>query len=235
MKCLQLLETIPAGIEVWLLEFDTDATQRSDDWSLLSVNEKIRAQRFRQQQDRVRFIMTRAALRRLLAERVMTPPDILRIATDCFGKPHLQTHSGIQFNISHADGFALIALSTQGEIGIDIEKRHRDVTGLDVHVLSPMERVRGIWSSRNLIELWVVKEAVLKALGFGIAEYLQAITVLPNGDGSYCIAHDHTEWSTVSAWSIDAPMHYAAALAVINQAELQPQADSCHSGYLQSA
>lgn len=237
MECLQLqlLKTIPVGIEVWLLEFDFVAMQLSDDWSLLSPNEKIRAQRFRQRQDRVRFVATRAALRRLLAERVMAPPDALRIEVDRFGKPRLQTHAGIQFNISHAGGFALIALSTRGEIGIDIEQCHRDVTGLDVHVLSPVERTWGFWSGSNFIELWVVKEAILKALGLGITEYLQAITVLPNGDGSYSIAHDRPEWANISAWSIDAPMHHAAALALTHQYGSQPQPESPRSDYLQSA
>ncbi|MBA3754872.1 MAG: 4'-phosphopantetheinyl transferase superfamily protein [Nitrosomonas sp.] len=235
MECLQLLKTIPAGIEVWLLELNSVAMQLSDDWALLSANERVRAQRFRQRQDRARFVATRAALRRLLAERVMTPPDALRIETDCFGKPRLQMHAGIHFNISHAGGFALIALSTFGEIGIDIEQRHRDVTGLDVHVLSAVERTWGFWSGNHFIELWAVKEAILKALGLGIAEYLQAITVLPNGDGSYSITHDRPEWANISAWSIDAPMHYAAALALTHQYGLQAQSETSRSDDLQSA
>lgn len=214
MKRMQLPEALPADIEVWLLEFDFDSLQVADDWELLSADEQECAQRFHQPQDRVRAVVTRAALRRLLAERVMSSPHLLRIEADNFGKPRLQTHSGIEFSVSHAGSFALIALSTQGKVGVDIEQRHRDVANLDAQVLSSVERAWGIWSSRNFIELWVVKESVLKAVGFGIAEYLQAITVLPNQDRSYCIAHDLTEWATIQAWSIDAPSHYAAALAL---------------------
>jgi 4'-phosphopantetheinyl transferase len=214
MECLQRLKKIPIGIEVWLLKLESNSALLSDDWSLLSADEKARAQRFHQYQDRMRFIMSRAALRRLLAERVMTPPALLCIESDHFGKPRLQKHSEVKFNISHAGEFALIALSTRGEIGIDIEQRHRDVKDLGTYVLSTVERTWGFWSGENFIELWVVKEAVVKALGFGIAENLKDITVLPNGDGSYCIAHDHAEWANVNAWSIDAPMNYAAALAL---------------------
>ncbi|SDY22657.1 4'-phosphopantetheinyl transferase superfamily protein [Nitrosomonas sp. Nm58] len=217
MKRVPLPETIPAGIEVWLLEFDFDSIRLADDWAMLSADEQVRAQRFHRQQDRVRAIATRAALRRLLAERVMLPPNELHFVTGAFGKPHLQAHAGIEFNVSHAGSFALIALSTQGEIGIDIEQRQRDVTHLDAHVLSSVEHAEGIWSSQNFIELWVVKESVLKALGWGIAEYLQAITVRPNHDGGYCIIHDQGEWAGVDAWSIGVPLYYAAALALTHQ------------------
>ncbi|SFE79949.1 4'-phosphopantetheinyl transferase superfamily protein [Nitrosomonas sp. Nm166] len=226
MGYLQLLKTVPDGIQVWLLEFNPGSTQLSHDWSLLSADEQVRAQRFLQQQDRVRFIATRAALRRLLAERVMASPDTLKIEADQFGKPRLPAHPDIKFNISHAGSFALIALSTLGEIGVDIEQCHRDVTGLDRHVLSPTERAWKLWPVKHFIELWVVKEAVLKALGFGIADHLRAITVLPNGDGSYCIAHDLAEWSSVSAWSIDAPAHYKAALALIKQSAMRSQSNA---------
>ena len=235
MECLQLLEAKPAGIEIWLLEINPDSTQLSDGWSLLSIDEQARAQRFHQQQDRVRFIATRAALRRLLAERVVAPPDALKIEADQFGKPYLPAHPDIKFNISHAGGFALIALSTLGEIGVDIEQCHRDVAGLEAHVLSPTERAWGLWPVNHFIELWVVKEAVLKALGFGIADHLRDITVLPNGDRSYCIVHDRAEWASVDAWSIDAPAHYRAALALIKPSGMRSQSNAPTCSYLQSA
>ncbi|MCO6429097.1 MAG: 4'-phosphopantetheinyl transferase superfamily protein [Nitrosomonas communis] len=222
MKRMQLPRTLPAGIEVWLLEFDFNSTELASDWALLSAEEKARARHFHQSEDRVRAVATRAALRRLLAERVQSSPEALRIEVNGFGKPCLPTHAGIAFNVTHAGRFALIALSTQGEVGIDIEQRYRDVAHLDAHVLSTIEQASGIWSSSNFIELWVVKESVLKALGFGIAEYLQAITVLPNNDGSYSIIHDQTEWAKVDAWSIEAPDHYAAALALTRHSGSRP-------------
>lgn len=221
MQRLHLPRTVPAGIEVWLLKFDFNSTQLVDDWPLLSNDEQIRVQRFRQHEDRVRSIVTRAALRRLLAECVMSSPHEIPIESDKFGKPRLPAYYGVEFNVSHAGDFALIALSTRGEIGVDIEYRFRDVGDLCIHVLSPAERARRIWSNKNFIDLWVVKESVLKALGFGIAEYLQAITVLPDDDGSYHVMHDRTEWAEVKAWPIDVPIHYTAALALTKHRELE--------------
>ena len=221
MQRLHLPKTVPAGIEVWLLKFDFHSTQLINDWPLLSMDEQIRTQRFRQHEDQVRSIVTRAALRRLLAERVMSSPHDIQIELDKFGKPRLPASYGVEFNVSHAGDFALIALSTRGEIGVDIEYRHRDVSNLCIHVLSSVERARRVWSNKNFIDLWVVKESVLKALGFGIAEYLQAITVLPDHGGSYHVMHDQTEWAEVKAWSIDAPIHYVAALALTKHRKLE--------------
>jgi 4'-phosphopantetheinyl transferase len=234
---LQQLRTIPSGIEVWLLEFDFSARRLAADWSLLSAGEKSRAQHFYQACDCMRFVAARAALRRLLAQRVMESPDTLRIAANEYGKPFLQGHSGMSFNISHAGGFALIALSSRGEIGVDIEYCRRDVSGLHAYVLSPLERALKLWPDKDFIELWVAKEAVLKALGFGIAEYLQAITVLPRADGSYGIAHDQPAWADISAWPVTVPRYYTAALALINQAgaELEPCRKFSHAAGRQSA
>lgn len=221
MQRLHLPKSVPAGIEVWLLKFDFDSTQFIDDWPLLSVNEQLRAQRFHQHKDRVRSIAARAALRRLLAERVMSSPNDIQIELDKFGKPFLPACFGIEFNISHAGDYALIALSTLGKIGVDIEYRHRNISDLCIHVLTPVERTQRVWSNKNFIELWVAKESVLKALGFGITEYLQAITVLPGHDESYYVTHDQTEWAEIEAWSIAAPIHYVAALALTKRHELE--------------
>jgi 4'-phosphopantetheinyl transferase len=60
----------------------------------------------------------------------------------------------------------------------------------------------------------VAKESVLKALGLGISEHLQAVSVLAGAGEGYEIAHDHPEWADIKAWPIGAPDGYAAALAM---------------------
>lgn len=230
MKRVLLPEVLSVGIEVWLIEFDFDSPRIDSDWVLLNADEQARAHRFHQFQDRVRFVATRAALRRLLAIRVMSSPKALRIEADSLGKPRLHAYSNIEFNVSHSGDFALIALSTIGEVGVDIEQCYRDVTSLEELVFSSKERALGYWSRSNFIDLWVTKESVLKALGLGIPEYLQAITVLPNYDGSYCIVHDQPGLTEVRAWSVDTPADYSAALALTNQYGLS-QLATTHSRF----
>lgn len=183
--------------------------------SLLSEEERGRASRFHRHGDRVRLAATRAALRRMLASRVMLPPDKLRFTENSHGKPRLQDDMGIEFNVSHAGRFALIALSTGGQVGVDIEYRDRriDADSLGPYVFSALERKSGLNTTDDFIERWVAKESVLKALGLGISEHLQAISVLPGDAGNYRIAHDHPEWTGIRVWTIEAPDCYAAALA----------------------
>jgi len=61
-----LPETIPPGVEVWLLKLDLQLPVPDSDLSLLSEDERIRALGYRRQEDQVRSAVTRAALRRVL-------------------------------------------------------------------------------------------------------------------------------------------------------------------------
>lgn len=216
MQRLPLPETVPSTIEVWQLKLNFLMPISDSDVSLLSEDERTRALRFRRHEDQVRSIATRAALRRILASRVMLPPDKLLFAVNRHGKPSLREDSGIEFNVSHAGHFALIALSTSDQVGVDIEYRNRriDSKNLAEYVFSPLERRSGLKTADDFIDHWVAKESVLKALGLGISEHLQAISVLPGDGESYRVAYDRPEWAGIRAWTIEAPDCYAAALAV---------------------
>ncbi|MBA2660487.1 MAG: 4'-phosphopantetheinyl transferase superfamily protein [Nitrosospira sp.] len=216
MLLLPLPEAVPPGIEVWLLELNLRMPVLDSDISLLSEGELTHALRFHRHEDRVRSISTRAALRRMLASRVKLPAEMLRFVTNCHGKPRLQHEVCIDFNVSHAGCFALIALSTGGQVGVDIECRDRtiDAKSLGAYVFSHLERGIGLKTDEDFIERWVAKESVLKALGVGISEHLQAISILTDDGETFRVEHDRPEWSRIRVWSIEAPNCYAAALAV---------------------
>ena len=220
MRCLALPESVPCGVEAWLLELDLWKPVSDSDLALLSEDEHIRVLRFRQHQDRVRSVVTRAALRRLLAGRLMIPPDELRFVVNPYGKPRLYDYLGMEFNVSHSGCFALIALSTSGQVGVDIEYGHRaiDAKSLSTYVFSTLERQSALQTAEDFIERWVAKESVLKAVGLGISEHLQAVSVLPSDsegyEEGYEIRHDHPEWGGIQAWSLSVPDGYAAALAL---------------------
>lgn len=218
MQRLRLPDSTPSGIEVWRLELHFGVSAGQADWSLLSEEERARALRYRHSEDRVRSIATRAALRRLLAARLGQMPGSLRFLANGYGKPYLQAGAGIEFNVSHAGRFALIALSRNGSVGVDIEccEPRLDVDNVIGYVFSPLERRQCTKSSDQFFRHWVAKEAVLKALGLGIGEHLQAISVLPGEGERYDVRHDHAAWPSLHAWSLDAPVGYAAALAWVD-------------------
>src|SRR5688500_8796478 len=117
MQRLPLPETIPPGVEVWRLRLNLQMPIQAQDLSLLSREEHLRALRFRRHEDRVRAVATRAALRRLLAMRMRRSPESLCFAVNPHGKPRLDGETGLEFNVSHAGCYALIALSSLWPIG----------------------------------------------------------------------------------------------------------------------
>ncbi|WON74762.1 4'-phosphopantetheinyl transferase family protein [Nitrosospira sp. Is2] len=215
MRRLPLPESVPPGIEVWLLPLDLNMPLSKRDLALLNRDERSHALRFRRHEDRVRSVMARAALRQILSSRTGVLPDKLRFFVNDYGKPSVVGNWGLEFNISHSGCFALIALSTSGQVGVDIECRDRDldIEELSMHVFSPLERRSGLQTTEAFFDRWVAKESVLKALGLGISQHLQVLSILPRDNAGYEIVHDQPEWADVSAWPIKAPDNYAAALA----------------------
>ncbi len=213
---LSLPKTVPAGVEVWLLKLNLQASISSADFLLLSESERACALRFHTHADQVRSTATRAALRRILATKVALSPHELHFVANQYGKPYLHGAAGIDFNVSHAGQFALIAISTHGQVGVDIEdcNRQLDVSALADYVFTALERQSELVTTEDFIKRWVAKESALKAVGVGISEHLQTVSVLPGKHGSYRIICDYPNWPGLKVWPIEAPDCYVAALAL---------------------
>ena len=222
MQPRRLPDSLPPGIDVFQLALDLAAPLSDADWGLLSEEEGVRALRFHRHDDKVRFVATRVALRRLLGARLRCRPQTLRFVTNPYGKPRLEaacsSNPPVFFNVSHAGSFALIALYERAPVGVDIERRDPrcDVIGLSAQALSVFERRLSDDRHIDFFECWTAKEAVLKALGLGVAEHLQQLSVLklgPAEGASYDIRHEGMDWPRVSALRLDSPPGYAATLA----------------------
>lgn len=217
MQLLALPETVPAGIEVWLLTLNLQAPLYDADLSILSDSERNHAASLRFHEDRVRSVTARAALRRLLAPRVSAAPETLVFTANEYGKLCLKKHAHIEFNVSHAGGFALIALSVRQRVGVDIEHTDRpiDVHSLLRHVLSPLEHQSVPMTQQTFMQHWVAKESALKALGYGITEHLQAVSIIAGDSKDYQIICDYPSWPKLKGWRLDLPTDgYLAALTV---------------------
>lgn len=221
MKRLRLAETLPAGLRVWQLPLDLEAPVADEDYRLLSQAEWQRACRLRHHADVVRAVTTRAALRRLLSAQTGIAPEKLVFSENAYGKPLLKSAHGLAFNVSHSGGYSLLALAACGQVGVDIERcrPEAELASLSGLVLSPSER-RYHDSGRlalPFMERWVVKEAVLKALGVGIADHLQALSVAPSLElpDTYSLEHSLPISPPLQAWPLPAPSGYAAALGYV--------------------
>jgi 4'-phosphopantetheinyl transferase len=177
-----------AGVKVWLAGPFQEVPENL--WDVLSGTEKDRADRFIHPADRVLFVATRGILRCLLSDATGIAAEQIQFAEGLAGKPYLSGRRGPHFNVSHSGSFALIGLSENRPVGVDIERMH--FTGDELNVAqshfsaAEYRALLGLEQEsmlRSFYKIWTCKEAVLKACGAGISEHLKGVTVVLNKDG----------------------------------------------------
>ncbi|SEB09002.1 4'-phosphopantetheinyl transferase family protein [Pedobacter hartonius] len=175
----------PDPINIWSISVENQLRHITRLEGVLTPEEKAQAARYHQKKDMLQFIVTRAALRFLLAEVISCRPEEVNIITAAgHHKPQLSGKTGIYFNISHSNQRAVIAIGT-GEIGIDLEYVQPDFEYLSVaeFAFSAMESdslLRHENPLKEFFRLWTRKEAFLKGLGTGLINDLKLINCLDN-------------------------------------------------------
>lgn len=164
------------------------------DWSpwrrrataLLDAAERARVERMRRPADREMLTIAYAAHRLLLASCLGRAPEAVPLTRDARGCPRVPG-TAWHTSLSHADGAVAIAASRMGPVGIDLEARARAglVPELAERICSPAElRHYAAMGPEALLALWVRKEAVLKACGWGLGVEMSGIEV---PDGASCV------------------------------------------------
>ncbi len=171
-------------IKVILVDLQLTDEEYVNYWQFLSADEKLRAQKFSYVKHRNYFIAARGKLRQLLAQQLDADPVAIEFTYNEAGKPQLVDNS-LQFNVSHTDHKAVIALTRQSSVGIDIEYRLRDLDldGVASHLFTDAEQhyMQSAAQKRNtFFAIWTRKEALLKALGEGIFSPAKELCVLPD-------------------------------------------------------
>jgi 4'-phosphopantetheinyl transferase len=145
--------------EVWTVALDEPFE------ALLSAEEQARAARFRFERDRFRWSHAHSALRAVLSRCVNTPPLELTFDLGPHGKP--STH-GVEFNLSHAGGWAMIAVSASAPVGVDIEAIRENVDM--AKLLRRIGETQLSGSREELFRVWARREARTKAVGGPLME-----------------------------------------------------------------
>ncbi len=163
----------------------------------LSEDEAARANRFRFERDRVRWSRARSALRLVLSRYAGEDPDALFFAYGKQGKPSLGAATGIEFNLSHSGDWAMIAVTREIPVGVDIERIRPEVEiGL---LLQRLEETDLPETVPELYHAWTRREAKTKAIGGALFDK-------PRGD--------------VHVADAAAPEGYAASVALVGRTPL---------------
>ena len=220
---------LPGDVHVWRLTTDRLPDELDHLHALLSDGERRRAARFRFDDDRSRFITRRGLLRVVLAQYLECDPARIAFELNAFGKPTL-TNRGrlrLQFNASHSAGVALVAVTVDRAVGIDLERHRADVDYLGVAAsffsrdeVETLRRADKPMRRSMFFTLWSCKEAWVKARGLGLSFPLHRCRV-EVGEGEPRLLEDPEQPGEQARWSLtrlDVGPEFSAALVIASGA-----------------
>ncbi|CAG9933603.1 4'-phosphopantetheinyl transferase family protein [Candidatus Nitrotoga arctica] len=211
-------------LHIWKIELDYDNGHWQPLMALLSDDEQIKADRYRFDKLRLRYIAGRAALRKLLGGYMGREPEALIFDYNDYGKPSLQNiDNGLCFNVSHSGETMLAAFVLNSEVGIDIEAIQQNIDYVDI-----CQRWFSVQENNALQDLpeeqriaaffraWTRKEAYIKARGIGLSYSLNRFSVSLDESSSALLEH-HDCPQEIKSWqiyNIEVSSAYSAAVAI---------------------
>ena len=222
----------PQQVHLWRIRLDRPPAAHAVLAECLSPEEQRRAERFVRDQDRQRFIVSHAALRMILGQYLGLPPGRVEMEVAAGGKPSLAPSPGLlplRFNLSHSEERALVGITLDQRIGVDVEHWRAvvDAENIVKRYFSVGERTR--WQTLAEDERrdaffrgWTRKEAYLKARGVGLSAGLDQFDVsLVPGQPTRLVEggetnHTATPWQV---YDVSPGRGYSAAFAVEGEIE----------------
>ena len=143
------------------------------------LDELQRADRFRVGDLRNHYVAARGMMRDVLGRYLGTSPQSLAFTYAAHGKPSLAApwhETGLQFNLAHSHGAAILAVARGESVGVDIEQiRPMPNAGALMERFFAKEEINE-WKSlpdeqrlEAFFRGWTRKEAYLKAIGSGLS------------------------------------------------------------------
>ncbi|SFT01882.1 4'-phosphopantetheinyl transferase family protein [Marininema halotolerans] len=145
--------------------------------SLLTDEEKGVFHRYKVDHKKVEFLLGRLLLKSALSSRLGIHPEEITFCKNEYGKLFLTKNSqpSVHFNLSHTHGLLACAVTTECEVGIDVEGTHEDHLGVMKTVfveneISYIQQQRSDEEKQKAFyRIWTRKEAVMKAIGKGFS------------------------------------------------------------------
>ena len=137
-------------------------------------NEKKQIEGFDNEDYKKDFINRLFLKKNILSRHLNIPVNDVRLGKKEFGKPFLiNSHYGLDFNVSHTNDFFVCAISDLGNIGIDAE----EIVAINLEIArefccnNELDDLSVGSNQSKLIKfykIWTLKEAYLKAIGTGL-------------------------------------------------------------------
>ncbi len=170
----------------------------------VSKERREQSLRFQRQQDAQRSLIGELLIRYILKERYQLPSHTLTFSKNSYGKPYLNEHTDIHFNLSHAGDWVICA-DGQVPVGVDIEKirpidfaiAERFFTASEYKLLmdtAEQERLQLFYT------LWTLKESYIKFVGKGLSIPLDSFAIELIAPDQARMTAPHPEEDSSGSW-----------------------------------
>jgi len=211
-------------IDLWTWSCSDEGSAPACANDLLSPEERERAARFVFGRDRTRFISHHSQMRRILSTYLSCDPRTIAFTTGPHGKPFLRRrhNSNLQFNLSHSEELAILAVAPGLELGIDVEMLRplkEDVAGrfFSKNENEALAKFPAEYFIRGFFECWTSKEAFVKARGEGLSIPLDSFDVAIGPSVPPAILRIHNQPEAEAAawhlWRFEPARGFVATLA----------------------
>ncbi len=165
-------------VHIWVAHLTVSPSRIKQYYPLLSTDEKERSERFVHFIHRKRFIASHGFMRTAIASYLDCDADELIFKQEKKGKPYLYTNKPsppLQFNLSHSNNLALLAICKTKAVGVDVEfmERKNEWKKIAQRFFTPDEQAALFSLDENLQQqafftIWTRKEAHMKVVGEGL-------------------------------------------------------------------
>ena len=210
-------------LHVWCAALNASPNDLAYYSSILSSDEKARAERFYFEIDRHHYIAGRGILRSLVGGYLDIKPAQIEFVYGQYGKPALRDQT-LEFNLSHSMDMALYIFSLGHKVGIDIEFTHPmpEMDKFAAEHFTPGENklIHSLPEAQKLdtfFKIWTCKEAFLKANGFGLTIPINQVEISLDVENSAILNVGAQNKEQTQDWRLEllTPVDgYRAALAV---------------------
>lgn len=177
-------------IHLWWISLDLTEEDLQTCIALLSESEKIKADRFKFPQHQRRYQAVHGILRIILGRYLNLDPAQINFTHSDRGKPYLTEDCNplnLQFNLSHSENMAIVGISRDRRIGVDLEKMRSMENSLQLAKRFFCDSEYALLTQtipkkrdKLFFQLWTAKEAYLKATGEGISGGLNQVEIALN-------------------------------------------------------
>lgn len=177
-------------IDVWHIPLDLSEGGIAINWNNLDAIEKNKAMKFVFPINQQQYIAAHGQMRCILSNYLGVAAKSIRISNEKGKKPYLLDFP-LHFNLSHSDNYALLGVSSTGQIGVDVECEAKEkvvnISALSKSVFSTLESSAIVAMSEPkrttaFFKCWTQKEAFIKAIGLGFSYDTKSFSVATEPD-----------------------------------------------------